>query len=67
MADVQLSRIGGEFLCPAQEAAFQAGRLPETRRHARRRVALATVLNFAFLASDWRFYGEPHFWVAVPA
>ncbi|GBU16597.1 MULTISPECIES: EAL domain-containing protein [Methylobacterium] len=67
MADVQLSRIGGEFLCPAQEAAFQAGRLPETRRHARLMFALSTVLNFAFLASDWRFYGEPHFWVAVPA
>ncbi|WP_204308144.1 hypothetical protein, partial [Klebsiella aerogenes] len=39
----------------------------ETRRHARLMFALSTVLNFAFLASDWRFYGEPHFWVAVPA
>ncbi|WP_430910417.1 putative bifunctional diguanylate cyclase/phosphodiesterase [Methylobacterium sp. sgz302541] len=67
MLDTTLSRIGGEFLCPYREAAFQADRLPETLRHARLLFALSAILNFVFLASDWRFHGEPHFYVAIPA
>ena len=62
-----LSTVGGEFLDPQREAAFQAERLPETLRHARLLFGLAAILNFLFLASDWRFLGDPHFTVAVPA
>ncbi|KAB1076179.1 putative bifunctional diguanylate cyclase/phosphodiesterase [Methylobacterium planeticum] len=62
-----LSTIGGEFADPLREAAFQAERLPETLRHARLLFGLAAILNFLFLASDWRFAGDPHFVVAVPA
>src|SRR3954470_19456774 len=62
-----LSTIGGEFVDPQREAAFQAERLPETLRHARLLFGLAAILNFLFLVSDWRFAGGPHFNVAVPA
>ena len=63
----QLSRLSGEFIDRAQEAAFQAKRLPESRRHAHLLFMLSAVLNAIFLFSDWRFLGTPHFWVAVPA
>lgn len=62
-----LSLFTGEFFCPVQEAAFQAERLSESRRHARALFILSTILNTLFLLSDWRFAGTPHFWVAVPA
>ncbi|GJE59486.1 putative bifunctional diguanylate cyclase/phosphodiesterase [Methylobacterium trifolii] len=62
-----LSKVGGEFLCPEHEAAFRAARLPETMRHARLLFLLSAGLNFLFLASDWRFHGQPHFYCAVPA
>src|SRR3954471_15407019 len=29
--------------------------------------AASALLNALFLVSDWRFFGEPHFWLAVPA
>src|SRR4051812_41699516 len=67
MQRFSLSTISGEFASPQREAAFQTERLPETSRHARLLFALAAILNFLFLASDWRFYGDPHFYVAVPA
>ncbi|WP_336488210.1 putative bifunctional diguanylate cyclase/phosphodiesterase [Methylobacterium nigriterrae] len=67
MQRFSLSTISGEFASAKREAAFQAERLPETARHARLLFALAAILNFLFLASDWRFHGEPHFFVAVPA
>lgn len=63
----QLSRLSGEFLDPEREAAFQAKRVPESRRHAHLLFLLSAVLNAVFLLSDWRFSGTPHFWVAVPA
>ena len=62
-----LSLFTGEFLSPTREAEFQAERLPESRRHARTLFILSAILNTLFLASDWRFAGTPHFWVAVPA
>ncbi|WP_132252928.1 putative bifunctional diguanylate cyclase/phosphodiesterase [Methylobacterium segetis] len=62
-----LKSISGELACAEREAAFQTARLPETLRHARLLFGLSVVLNFMFLASDWRFYGDPHFLVAVPA
>jgi len=63
----RLSPIGGEFADAAREAAFQAERLPETVRHARLLFALSAVLNTLFFVSDARFYGDPHFFVAIPA
>ncbi|BBF68842.1 putative bifunctional diguanylate cyclase/phosphodiesterase [Sphingomonas bisphenolicum] len=62
-----LSPFTGEFRDPDRESAFQAERLPETRRHARTLFALSALLNAIFLISDWRFAGTPHFWVAIPA
>jgi hypothetical protein len=63
----ELSPFTGEFRNPVQEAAFQAERLPESRRHARILFLLSALLNALFLISDWRFAGTDHFWVAVPA
>lgn len=63
----RLSAIGGEFVSSEREAAFQAERLPETMRHARLLFLFAIGLNTLFLLSDWRFAGQVHFWVAVPA
>ncbi|MDI1297062.1 MAG: diguanylate cyclase, partial [bacterium] len=62
-----ISTLSGEFRHPDREALFQAGRLPESRRHARMLFILSVILNSLFLLSDWRFAGTPHFYVAVPA
>ena len=63
----RLLAIGGEFIDPEREAAFQAERVPETIRHVRLLFILSAILNAAFLVSDWRFYGQAHFWAAIPA
>lgn len=63
----ELSTISGEFRHSAKEAAFQRERLSESRRHARNLFLLSALLNCLFLISDWRFFGTPHFWVAVPS
>jgi diguanylate cyclase (GGDEF)-like protein len=60
-------RFGGEFRDPVREAAFQQGRLGETLRLCSLLFLLSAGLNTLFLVSDWRFYGTPHFYVAVPA
>jgi len=62
-----LNTISGEFACPNREATFRHERLPESVRHGRLLFGASILLNALFLISDWRFYGEPHFWVAVPA
>lgn len=62
-----ISNCSGEFADPAREAAFQARRLPETLNQVRLLLICSAVLNALFLASDWRFYGQPHFYVAVPS
>jgi len=62
-----LTPIGGEFTAPDREAAFQASRFPETLRHVRLLLMFSAILNALFLVSDWRFYGTPHFLVAIPA
>ncbi len=64
---ILLSNFTGEFRDSARESAFQAERLPVSRRHARMLFLLSALLNGLFLISDWRFAGTPHFWVAVPA
>lgn len=62
-----LTLFGGEFSAPEREAAFQAERLPETLRHVRLLFLLSAILNTLFFLSDWRFYGTPHFYAAIPA
>lgn len=67
MLDDSLLRFGGEFRDAGREAAFQSARLPETLRQCRLIFLISAVLNTFFLVSDWRFFGTPHFFVAVPA
>lgn len=62
-----LFRFGGEFLDPAREAMFRDARFAETLRQCRLLFVISAILNTLFLASDWRFHGTPHFFVAVPA
>ncbi|MGO4572139.1 putative bifunctional diguanylate cyclase/phosphodiesterase [Microvirga sp. 2TAF3] len=62
-----LTSFGGEFRAPEREAAFQAERLPETLRHLRLLLLLSAILNTLFFISDWRFYGTPHFYIAIAA
>jgi diguanylate cyclase (GGDEF)-like protein/PAS domain S-box-containing protein len=68
-ADLQaaLRRLGGEFRDKALEATFRAAQAAENLRHARILLAASAMLNTLFLASDWRFLGTPHFFVATPA
>ena len=67
MPAYELHPISGEFRRASTEAAFRTERLPETWRQARLAFVFTVVLNTLFLVSDWRFYGDPHFFVAVPA
>jgi diguanylate cyclase (GGDEF)-like protein/PAS domain S-box-containing protein len=70
LTDRKLSDLythSGEFRDSSREAAFQAHRLGESRRHAQVLFILAAILNTLFLLSDWRFVGTPHFHVAIPA
>lgn len=63
----RLSAISGEFQSSELETAFRAGRLEETRGQARNLFLLSAILNALFLFSDWRFHGQPHFYIAVPS
>jgi diguanylate cyclase (GGDEF)-like protein/PAS domain S-box-containing protein len=63
----QLSNFSGEFVDSAREAEFQARRLPETINQTRLLLICSAILNALFLISDWRFHGQPHFYVAVPS
>lgn len=67
MSSQCLTSFGGEFRDPEREVAFQSERPPETLRHARLLFLLSAALNALFFLSDWRFYGEPHFYAAIPA
>lgn len=59
--------LGGEFQSRALEAAFAWERQADNQQHARLLMLASAILNSLFLFSDWRFYGTPHFLVAVPA
>lgn len=63
----RLTPLGGEFADRALERRFRIDRFADFRRNARLLFALSTVLNAAFLVSDWRFAGTDHFYVAIPA
>lgn len=62
-----LFRFGGEFRDSLREAAFRDARFAEMLRQCRLIFLISAILNMLFLASDWRFHGTPHFFVAVPA
>ncbi|MCJ2044810.1 EAL domain-containing protein [Methylobacterium sp. J-078] len=61
MSSHRLRAFGGEFASPAEEATFQAERLPETLRHARLVLMFTIALSVIFLASDLRFIGTDRF------
>src|SRR5215210_2585414 len=67
MSNQRLSSIGGEFTDADREAAFQSERMSETLRHLRLLFIVSAILNTLFLVSGWRFYGQPHFYAAIPA
>lgn len=58
---------GGEFADPAREAEYQAERLAESAHHAQLVFSGALVANLAFYLNDWRFFGDPHFVIAMAA
>jgi diguanylate cyclase (GGDEF)-like protein/PAS domain S-box-containing protein len=62
-----LRRPGGEFRDRMLEASFREAQAPEDLRHARFLLIASAILNGLFLISDWRFFGTPHFLVAIPA
>ena len=62
-----LSPFSGEFISPEREAAYRLARFGENLRHAKLLFALGAVLHALALVSDWRFHGQPFFYVAVPA
>jgi diguanylate cyclase (GGDEF)-like protein len=61
MSNHRLRAFGGEFASPAEEATFQAERLPETLRHARLFLMFTIALSVVFLASDLRYFGTDRF------
>jgi diguanylate cyclase (GGDEF)-like protein len=63
----RLSAFSGEYLDPVVEIAFRQARFAETVRQSRLYFIISAVVNTLFYASDWRFYGDPHFWVAIPS
>ena len=63
----RLSEFSGEYIDPGMEAAFRAERFGETMRQGRVLFVFSAILNSLFFFSDWRFLGDPHFFVAVPA
>ena len=62
-----ISTISGEYRDAALEAGFRQAHFDETARQCRLYFITSVVLNLLFFVSDWRFYGDPHFWVAIPA
>jgi diguanylate cyclase (GGDEF)-like protein len=64
---MRLTPVGGEFRDAATEAGFLAHQASETFRHARLLLIISAIVNSLFFASDWRFAGTPHFWVAISA
>jgi diguanylate cyclase (GGDEF)-like protein/PAS domain S-box-containing protein len=63
----EILTYGGEFTTPAREAEYRAERMPECLRHARLVFLYAFVINLLFYLNDWHFYGDPQFYIAIPA
>jgi diguanylate cyclase (GGDEF)-like protein len=58
---------GGEYIEQQCEAEFRAEHLPEFIRQARVCFWAAMAINLVFVLSDWRFYGQTHFYIAIAA
>jgi diguanylate cyclase (GGDEF)-like protein/PAS domain S-box-containing protein len=58
---------GGEYLEQACEAEYRAKYLPECIHQVRMCFWCTVFVNLCFLFSDWRFYGQPHFYFAIAA
>ncbi|MDB5650022.1 MAG: sensor diguanylate cyclase [Hyphomicrobiales bacterium] len=67
MTSSKLSGFSGEYLDERTEHAFRVERLAESLREGHLVLLLSGILNSLFFISDWRFYGEPRFFVAIPA
>lgn len=63
----KLLHFSGEFRDVLRERQFQSSRLIEVVKQTRLLFLFSSICNTLFLASDWRFYGQPHFYVAIPA
>lgn len=57
----------GEFRAHASEREYRSEHLLEFVLQAQMCFRCAAILNFLFLFSDWRFYGQTHFYYAVSA
>lgn len=67
MTSNKLSGLTGEYVDAGMEESFRVERFAETVRQGRLLLVVSTILNMLFFVSDWRFYGEAHFFVAIPA
>lgn len=67
MSPNKLSGFSGEYLDPRMEQSFRLERMDETIWQTRVLLVMSVILNGMFFTSDWRFYGDPHFYVAIPA
>ena len=59
--------FGGEFRQAAAEKTYRTDRLGESLRLLRLVFRYAALANLLFLFNDWRFFGQPHFPVALSA
>jgi diguanylate cyclase (GGDEF)-like protein len=57
----------GEYIEHAREAEYRTEHLPEFLRQIRLCLWCSVIVNIGFLFSDWRFYGQPHFYFAITA
>lgn len=57
----------GEYIEHTREAEYRTEHLPEFVRQVRLCLWCSAVANIGFLFSDWRFYGQPHFYFALAA
>jgi diguanylate cyclase (GGDEF)-like protein len=67
MTSNKLSELSGEYIDAGMEESFRVERFAETARQGRLLLVVSAILNTLFFVSDWRFYGEAHFFVAIPA
>jgi PAS domain-containing protein len=59
--------LAGEFRDVSMEAGYRNARLPESRRAFKLAMLWAFGLNLLFVASDLRFWGQPHLVAALAA
>jgi diguanylate cyclase (GGDEF)-like protein len=57
--------FGGEYLVRASEEKYRAEHLPEFLRQTQLCLKFTILINILFVASDWRFHGQTHFYFAI--